>query len=310
MVQCTGIIESLVFLSVYIKYIYKVLGVKHQLFSYGLVHHSQSDFWILNMDLESNASQNLYFLWGTWTWLRCYFWYLAVLQKVICCVSWWLCCGYLVESGVPQDTVLGPVLFLCHINDFPKAVKSQVCLFVDNCLLYRRIDSQQDHQIHQSDLNELEWCAWGMQFNTKKCYILRTHNKSSHYYSLNNHIYILQQVDCSPYLRVTLTHDLRWINNITRKASSTLGFLCRNLRFCPPSCKKTAYISLVRFVLEYVQCCSLGSIPLPAKLHWKARKHPETCSLFHPPNYKEHTPGCVTNMLWDLWLQSLQDRRK
>ena len=92
-----------------------------------------------------------------------------------------------------------------------------------------------------------------MHFNTKKYYIISTHNKSSRYYSLNNRI--LQHVDCTPYLGVTLTHDLRWtthINNITKKASSTLGFLHRNLWFCPPSCRKTAYnISLVHSALEY-----------------------------------------------------------
>ena len=74
-----------------------------------------------------------------------------------------------VESGVPQGTVLGPLMFLCHINDLPDCVKSQVRLFADDCLIYRQIKTQKDHQILQNDLKELEnWASkWGMRFNAK-----------------------------------------------------------------------------------------------------------------------------------------------
>ena len=78
-----------------------------------------------------------------------------------------------VESGVSQGTVLGPLLFLCHINDLPLSVSSKVRLFADDCLLYRTINSQQDHNTLQNDLSELEkWVnKWGTCL-TLRCVIL------------------------------------------------------------------------------------------------------------------------------------------
>ena len=133
-----------------------------------------------------------------------------------------------VGSDVPQGMVLGPLLFLCHINDLPECVDSQIRLFADDYLLYRPINSPKDHQILQQDLNNLQkWARdLGMKFNAKKCYLLSTKTKSNHFYTVDDHI--LQQVQNNPYLGITFSDNLRWgiyINNSSKKANSTLGSL-------------------------------------------------------------------------------------
>ena len=72
-------------------------------------------------------------------------------------------------SGVPQGTVLGPLLFILYIIDLPAQVHSATrCrFFADDCLLYRVIQSAQDQIQLQADLKNLQqWAAdWGMVFN-------------------------------------------------------------------------------------------------------------------------------------------------
>ena len=81
-----------------------------------------------------------------------------------------------VESGVPQGTVLGPMLFLAYINDLPKCVQSRVRLFADDCVLYRAVNSETDCSALQEDLARLElWeKTWCMPFNPSKCSTIST----------------------------------------------------------------------------------------------------------------------------------------
>ena len=60
-----------------------------------------------------------------------------------------------VVSGVPQGSVLGPVLFLLFINDISSSVQSNLHLFADGCVLYREVAALQDCQAFQQDLDSL-----------------------------------------------------------------------------------------------------------------------------------------------------------
>ena len=100
-----------------------------------------------------------------------------------------------VVSGVPQGTVLGPVLFL-YINDLPDvAVHSTARLFTDDCIVYRPIRNNDDTILLQNDLNKIaEWeFIWQMQFNIDKCFILRV-GRPKHKLEYNQHFFLKQTV--------------------------------------------------------------------------------------------------------------------
>ena len=79
-----------------------------------------------------------------------------------------------VTSGVPQGSVLGPILFLIYINDLPEEVYSQVRLFADDTALYLTLESEDDSSTLQNDLNILSaWeTRWDMGFNPSKCQVV------------------------------------------------------------------------------------------------------------------------------------------
>ena len=84
-----------------------------------------------------------------------------------------------VASGVPQGTVLGPILFLIHINDISEHVSSEIRLFADNCVCYRTINSEEDCNELQKDIDTLgNWAEeWGMRFQPVKCNMMSLSRK-------------------------------------------------------------------------------------------------------------------------------------
>ena len=80
-----------------------------------------------------------------------------------------------VTSGVPQGSVLGPLMFLIFVNDLPCYVKSRVRLFADDTVIYLTIKSESDCRQLQDDLHSLKkWESdWCMEFNRSKCNVIR-----------------------------------------------------------------------------------------------------------------------------------------
>ena len=162
-----------------------------------------------------------------------------------------------VTSGVPQGSVLGPILFLIYINDLPDEVCSQVRLFADDTALYLTMESEDCGSTLQSDLDILSmWeTRWDMEFNPSKCQVVHvTGSKRPVKRDYILHGQVLESVTCAKYLGVDISCSLTWnshIDRITGSANRTLGFVRRNIKTRMSKVRETAYNTLVRPQLEY-----------------------------------------------------------
>ena len=204
-----------------------------------------------------------------------------------------------VLSGVPQGTVLGPLLFLLYINDIASGVSSSIRLFADDCILYRTIKCEADSIILQRDLDLLsQWTVlWQMKFNVSKCVLIRCSrslNLFQYNYQLYNHT--LDVRDEHLYLGVLLHKSLSWSNHIaktTAKASQLFNF--------SPSVKASAYLAIVCPVLEY------------AASVWDPYQQNDILSLEKAARWAlsdYNTLNSVTNMLEILDWPTLESRRR
>ena len=87
-----------------------------------------------------------------------------------------------ITSGVPQGSVLGPLLFMIYINDLDGGISSDISKFADDYKIGRIIGSESDVKDLQGDLDRLnEWVIrWQMDFYIDKCRVMNIGRKNSH----------------------------------------------------------------------------------------------------------------------------------
>ena len=172
-----------------------------------------------------------------------------------------------VGSGVPQGSILGPLLFVLFINDLPSGLseETEIHLYADDTKIWRAIDSNNDITCLQNDINILNnWANNNlMKFHPDKCKVLTVHN--SHHifhgvdgktvfspYTLDSHP--LKSVDVEKDLGVDITPKLNWEHQVTRlcsKAAQKLGLLRRSCFFVNDTSRaRTLYLTLVRSLFE------------------------------------------------------------
>ena len=160
-----------------------------------------------------------------------------------------------VHSGVPQGSVLGPILFIIYINDIDEGVTCKISKFADDTKITSKVTSVSQWRELQCDLDKLtSWAeTWQMKFNIEKCKVLHIGNDNAKArYEMNN--VQLSSTEKEKDLGVTVSKDLKPSQHCTetiKKANKLVGFIGRTFEFKSEKVILALYNSLVRPHLEY-----------------------------------------------------------
>ena len=161
-----------------------------------------------------------------------------------------------VKSGIPQGSVLGPLLFVLYINDLPDVVQSsEIYLFADDTKIFHQINAPENKEMLQRDLTKLEeWSKkWLLRFHPEKCKVMHIGRHGEEFrYIL--HGTVLEEVDSEKDIGVTIDKDLKFrvhMGDKINKANSIMGIIRRTFTYLDEQTFLKLYKALVRPHLEY-----------------------------------------------------------
>lgn len=237
-----------------------------------------------------------------WNWIRA--WLTNRNQRV--CIKGKSSTWAEVLSGVPQGSVLGPVLFLIYINDLEEGIENWILKFADDSKIFSRIQDTDDRLRLQKDLNQsLEWSReWQMKFNVEKCKVMHVGSSNPRYtYEMDGSE--IQVIHEEKDLGVTIVDNLKTSVHCAHqyaKANRMLGLLRRTFKTRSKPVLLKMYKSVVRPHLEY--CSSVWSP------HYKKDKELlEKIQHRFTRLFKELRQLTYAERLHALGLWSLEERR-